>query len=280
MRRGDEQVGSASEQIIHVSGVGLGATSERFVQIAMAHGYTVVASGPNRFRLARTYRPKWATVAAIGTAVFVGLGLLFLLVKRVETGEAVIAEERAGIRVRLTGELLPSLVETLSLALAAPAPALTAPALAAPALTAPLAQFPASGPSSGAPSLAVAAFAPAMQAVPAQPVVRATPEAMLVFGDGRLISVGRGGVLGRDPSADPAVPDARMHPLADPSLSKTHLSFGPLPRGVWVVDHHSTNGTVVASGGVTATCAPGVRVEVPFGAQVVAGDVSFVVGSR
>ena len=263
-------MGSASEQIIHVSGVGLGATSERFVQIAMAHGYTVVASGPNRFRLARTYRPKWATVAAIGTAVFVGLGLLFLLVKRVETGEAVIAEERAGIRVRLTGELLPSLVETLSLALAAPAPALTAP----------LAQFPASGPSSGAPSLAVAAFAPAMQAVPAQPVVRATPEAMLVFGDGRLISVGRGGVLGRDPSADPAVPDARMHPLADPSLSKTHLSFGPLPRGVWVVDHHSTNGTVVASGGVTATCAPGVRVEVPFGAQVVAGDVSFVVGSR
>ncbi|MGB8862362.1 MAG: FHA domain-containing protein, partial [Ilumatobacteraceae bacterium] len=102
----------------------------------------------------------------------------------------------------------------------------------------------------------------------------------LVLADGRVIDVGAGGVLGRDPAADPAAPAARLHPLADPSLSKTHLSFGPLPHGVWVLDHHSTNGTVVIANGVSVPCTPGTRVEAPFGTRVVAGDVSLTVGAR
>lgn len=103
---------------------------------------------------------------------------------------------------------------------------------------------------------------------------------MLLFADGRSIGVGVGGVLGRDPNEDPALPGGQLHPIPDPSLSKTHLSFGPLPTGVWVLDHHSTNGTVVSTNGLTVPCTPGVRCEAPFGAQVVAGDVVLVVGSR
>ena len=71
MGRAGNQPSSAAEQLIEVDGLGVGAASERVVQVATAHGYTVVASGPNRFRMARTYRPQWALVAAVATAMFV-----------------------------------------------------------------------------------------------------------------------------------------------------------------------------------------------------------------
>jgi hypothetical protein len=109
-----------------------------------------------------------------------------------------------------------------------------------------------------------------------QPVL----QTVLQFADGRAIGVGAGGVLGRDPNDDPSLPGASLYPIAHPSLSKTHLSFGPIPTGVWVSDHHSTNGTVVSANGIAVSCTPGARVEAPFGAQIVAGDVVLVVGSR
>ena len=268
-RAGGKPVGTG-EQLIEVSGVGLGATSERFVQVAMAHGYTVVASGPNRFRMARTYRPMWALVAAVATAVFVGLGLLFLLVKRTETGDVVIAEDRTGVKMRLTGQLQSPVVDALRHAFAVP-PAIVAsqPATFA-AVSAPVAPGP------------VASPAPVVQpsVVPASVVQLPVVQPMLVLADGRAIGVGAGGVLGRDPAVDPALPAGQLHTIPDPSLSKTHLSFGPLPGGVWVVDHHSTNGTVVVANGVALPCTPGTRVQAPFGAQVLAGDVALMVGSQ
>lgn len=294
MGRAEVHGGGSLEQLIEVSGLGLGATCERFVQVAMAHGYTVVASGPNRFRMARTYRPKWALIAAVATAVFVGLGLLFLLVKRTETGDVVIVEERSGVKLRLTGSLQPPVVEALRQSLegsvsATPAMVAMSPRSQATAPTAPpvVAAVP-SQPASpvqpvAAPSLTPAPPPPqpvAPLVVPAAPLHAGPAQPLLVFADGRAIQVNAGGVLGRDPSSDPALPGGLLYPVADPSLSKTHLSFGPLPHGVWVVDHHSTNGTVVSANGVTSPCAPGVRVEAPFGAQVVAGDLSLVVGSR
>jgi len=274
------------EQLIEVNGLGLGAASERVVQVATAHGYTVVASGPNRFRMARTYRPQWALIAAVATAVFVGLGLLFLLVKRTETGDVVVAEDRSGVKVRLTGALQPAVINALRQALGATsqsavAPAATAtsfqPAAVAPAVAAPAAVAPAAV----APAFVAPAFVPQQVAAvaPVVPSVRAV-DPMLVFADGRSIGVSVGGVIGRDPGADPALPGAQLYPIADPSLSKTHLSFGPLPHGVWVLDHHSTNGTVVSANGVVVPCTPGERVEAPFGARIMAGDVSMVVGSR
>jgi len=271
MGRAGNQPGGTGEQQIEVTGLGLGAASERFVQVAMAHGYTVVASGPNRFRMARTYRPKWALIAAVATAAFVGLGLLFLLVKRTETGDVVVAEDRAGLSLRLTGALQQPFVDALRQSLGAPASS-AAPVAAAVAAPVPAYQ-PAAVPIPTAPAPAYRPAAPSV----VQPVVM---QPMLMLADGRAIGVGVGGVLGRDPAVDPALPGGQLHPIADPSLSKTHLSFGPLPNGVWVLDHHSTNGTVVSANGVSIPCTPGARVEAPFGAQVLAGDVSLVVGSR
>lgn len=72
------------------------------------------------------------------------------------------------------------------------------------------------------------------------------------------------------------LPGGHLYPISDPSLSKTHLSFGPLPHGVWVLDHHSTNGTVVSANGMSMPCTPGVRVDALFGG-VIAGDVSLQV---
>ena len=267
------------EQQIEVTGLGLGAASERFVQVSMAHGYTVVASGPNRFRMARTYRPKWALIVAVATAAFVGLGLLFLLVKRTETGDVVVSEDRAGVRLRLTGALQQPVIDALRESLGATA---SSPA--------PVATTSFQGPAGAtvAPYQSAAVAAPSVPAYQpsAQPLVQPaavqqrTVQPMLMLADGRPIDVGSGGVLGRDPTGDPAVPGAQLHAIADQSLSKTHLSFGPLPNGVWVLDHHSTNGTVVSANGVSTPCTPGTRVEAPFGAKVLAGDVALVVGAR
>ena len=301
MGQAGSQPGGTGEQLIEVAGLGLGAASERFVQVAMAYGYTVVASGPNRFRIARTYRPKWALFAAVGTALFVGLGLLFLLVKRTETGDVVVAEDRAGVKVRITGALQQPVIDALRQALGAaapigapravnpvsfqgPAPAPVGPPVSAPVVAA--AAIVSSVAPSFMPASVVSApdnYAPVHATVPrsVEPVGHSiASQTVLQFADGRAIGVGVGGVLGRDPSGDPALPGGHLYPIADPSLSKTHLSFGPLPTGVWVLDHHSTNGTVVSAHGVTSSCTPGVRVEAPFGAQVVAGDVTLVVGSR
>ncbi len=216
--------------------------------------------------------------------MFVGLGLLFLLVKRTETGDVVVAEDRSGVKVRLTGALQPAVINALRQALGATSQSVVAatatsfqPAVVAPAAVAPAAVAPAFVPQQVVPQQVVPQQVAAV--APVVPSVRAV-DPMLVFADGRSIGVSVGGVIGRDPGADPALPGAQLYPIADPSLSKTHLSFGPLPHGVWVLDHHSTNGTVVSANGVVVPCTPGERVEAPFGARIMAGDVSMVVGSR
>lgn len=281
MGRAGNQPSSAAEQLIEVDGLGVGAASERVVQVATAHGYTVVASGPNRFRMARTYRPQWALVAAVATAVFVGLGLLFLTVKRTETGDVVVSEDRSGVKVRLTGALRPQAVEALRQALRVPTSSRSSTPIEPASY-----RGPASAPfvplaHATAPPLAepVPAAHSAVPPAPSAPIVRAA-EPMLLLADGRSISASVGGVIGRDPAGDPMLPGGLLYPISDPSLSKTHLSFGPLPHGVWVLDHHSTNGTVVSANGMSMPCTPGVRVDAPFGAQVIAGDLSLQVAAR
>lgn len=273
----------AAEQSIEVPKLGMGATSERFGQVATAHGYTVVAVGPNRFRVARVYRPSWAIVVAALTAVLCGLGLLFLLVKKTETGDAVVTEDRTGVKLRLTGALRPEFVGALRSAMTSwGSPATVANEVRAE----PLVTFAPMTPM--APSVSQSAASerigmqPAVSATvprPSRPT-RRTVELMLVFGDGQSIAVADGGVLGRDPTADPSLPKATLHAIPDPSLSKTHLSVGPATNAVWILDHHSTNGTSVVINGVVTLCAPGARVEVPVGSQILAGDLRMEVGSR
>lgn len=271
--------GTAEQLTIEVSTLGIGATSDRFAQVAMDHGYAVVAVGPNRFRIARVYRPTWAIVSAALTTVLCGIGLLFLLVKNTETGDAVVVQERTGVKLRLNGSLRPQFVEAVRSAMSSwSAPTTVANEMRTdqPVSFAPVPTMMNPSLSSDAPhSQAVAATVP-RKARPAKRIV----ELELVFDDGRLIPVAEGGVIGRDPSADPTMPWAALHAIPDPSLSKTHLSVGPLPNGMWILDHHSTNGTSVLSNGVSTPCNPGMRAEVPVGAHVVAGDLRMEVRSR
>jgi pSer/pThr/pTyr-binding forkhead associated (FHA) protein len=97
----------------------------------------------------------------------------------------------------------------------------------------------------------------------------------IVLPDGRTfaIGLGEGVVIGRSPIVDPALPSAALVTVADPSLSKTHATIGKDDTGVWLVDHHSTNGSSVSTNGPSQTCPPGLRVALTHDAQLVLGEV-------
>ncbi len=282
--------------------MGLGRAAESLVQIATRQGFAVAASGPNRFRFAKTFRPTWANVLTLVLAPFMGLGLLFLLVKRTEACEAILIEDRAGVRINLSGDVSPALFVAIheelssgeSTAIPVPMPTAFAPQAVLPLAPAPTnAPYPApigasfSTPSFTAPddrTMTVAQLA-AMRlpesdrtmTVAQMAAMRTTVAPSLRFIDGRMVPVGAGLVLGRNPDADAQLPSAQLVPVNDPSLSKTHASFGPTSRGIWVQDHHSTNGTSVQLEGSTTMCQPGARVEVPIGGAVVLGEVHLAV---
>jgi FHA domain len=97
----------------------------------------------------------------------------------------------------------------------------------------------------------------------------------VVLPDGRTfaIGLGEGLVIGRSPIVDPALPSAALVTVADPSLSKTHATIGKDDTGVWLVDHHSTNGSSVSTNGTTQACQSGLRVTLTHDAQLVLGEV-------
>lgn len=276
MQSGGGGTGPVMERVIEVRGRGPGASADAFVRAAGDLGLTVVATGPNRFRLARTYRPGWAVALAVVTSLCVGLGLLFLLVKRTESADAVIVEDRMGVHIRIVGSLNPAILDRLEssvTSVADPRPSGQVSA-AAPHRDVPP-TMPAGQPASTPASFGAAAtpsFNP-----PTTPVVPAVsrPAARVVFAlsDGRRVTIANGGVVGRNPRPDLAAPGASLVPVDDPSLSKSHLTFGPSDGGVWVVDLHSTNGTSIEVGNVITRCEPGHRVSAPLGAVVIAGDV-------
>lgn len=86
----------------------------------------------------------------------------------------------------------------------------------------------------------------------------------LVADDGERISIDRVVVVGRNPTAPPDYPEARLVALRDPSMStsKTHAVLRPDPDGIWVMDLHSTNGSSV-------TTPSGIRTAVPAGGALV-----------
>lgn len=256
--------------------MGTGLVSETLITIAGTQGYSVAASGPNRFRLARTYRPKWANVAALVLAPLFGLGLLFLLVKRTETCEGTVVEDRTGVRINLTGTVTPILYMALHEALS------VQPSTAAIAL-APTAFAPQDVPRPmAAPAIVPATVPISISNVPDEDrtissaqlaAMRSSAPLALQLPDGRTVLIGDGLVVGRNPEADPDLPSARLLPITDRSLSKTHATFGPTVHGVWVCDHHSTIGTSVRLNGSTTACQAGARVVLPLGATVTLGEV-------
>lgn len=286
------------------SGIGLGATAEALVRSAQGAGYAVAAAGQNRFRMAKTTRPRWATILAIVLLPLAGLGLLLLLIRSTASLDATVQEHHKGVRVRVTGTgvaqfadlLRPALVAQdrrhMSEASFAPGSSFGADTTAAaPALPlAPISALPFDGMASGSTEL----LQMTLPASGARPVASApidaptntrgagqaqVASAVLVTTDGSQVPLASVTVIGRDPSDDGTYGVATKWAVAEPSLSKTHAYIGPSGAGAWVVDQHSTNGTVISAGGVVRPCAPGVRIEVPVGAFVVLGDLRLEVVS-
>lgn len=97
----------------------------------------------------------------------------------------------------------------------------------------------------------------------------------VTFDDGRVLTVDRLALVGRNPS--PA-PDVQVVRVVDPSrsVSKTHLQLAvDSAGGAWVVDRGSTNGTLVTlPDGAQVVCPVDHPVRLRVGARVAFGDRS------
>lgn len=277
----------APEQTFPAAG-GIGEVSARVVAVSEAEGWTVAAAGPATFRLARTSRPAWARALTIVLLPFLGLGLIFLLVRKHEEGTISVFEDRQGTKIRAVGFADQTLLE----ALRAPTPA-AAPA--SPKTTPPPPPRPDRNdpppridiPSQlRSPDPATVAKPSTGPAHPDQDfghtVVRprtshtdtsSTMGVTIHLPDGTTWAEPPGIVIGRQPT-----PPEQYHALTpvavdDGSVSKTHAAIIIENGQVSVVDLHSTNGTVVLHAGDERQCAPGERTPVLSGAIICLGDL-------
>jgi uncharacterized RDD family membrane protein YckC len=174
---------------------------------------------------------------------------------------------------------------------AVPAPARPAPGAAPPAaaptpLTPPVAQpAPRSPHASGSTAVSPAAAKPGPRPVvtiekspDAPPAPAARPVASdwrIVLDDGRTLDLTGLVLLGRNPQPRSGEDGADLVKVADETrtVSKTHLALGVDPRGVFVVDRGSTNGsTVTNTSGVSSLCMAGEVVYVAEGSIVSFGE--------
>ncbi|WP_164861827.1 FHA domain-containing protein, partial [Microbacterium sp. CPCC 204701] len=101
--------------------------------------------------------------------------------------------------------------------------------------------------------------------------------AVLTWDDGTRMAVYGRTLYGRNPAGEAgavtvAVRDETL------SLSKTHFEVGSDERGPWIVDRHSTNGTVLVRDGGRLPLVPGVRTTLRDGDRLDLGDRSTTVG--
>jgi uncharacterized RDD family membrane protein YckC len=107
------------------------------------------------------------------------------------------------------------------------------------------------------------------------PVARAI--ASLAWDDGTTIAVFGRTLFGRNPAQEDgataiAVRDETL------SLSKTHFEVDGDASGVWVIDRHSTNGTILVRGGLRQQLGAGARMPLRSGDRLEFGDRSVTVG--
>ncbi len=95
--------------------------------------------------------------------------------------------------------------------------------------------------------------------------------------DGSRVAVAKTMLIGRNPAAQAAWPEADLLAVVDPtsSVSKTHAALEVDDSGLWVHDLGSTNGVWVVSGGDVTEAVQGRRVRVPSGASVELGEFVF-----
>ncbi len=84
-------------------------------------------------------------------------------------------------------------------------------------------------------------------------------------------------LFGRNPAAEAgaAVVAVRDETL---SLSKTHFEIGADGDGAWILDRHSTNGSVLVRDGKRTPLTPGIRVPIHAGDRIEFGDRSLQIG--
>lgn len=117
MAKGKAKGGTAVDLTVQCPALTAGSARETIVRLVGAdREYRVVAVGPDRFEFARSVRPKWAVITGSVTAV-TGVGLFLFLIRATETCSAVLEENYAGVRVRLTGSLRCDLLDSLRAAL-------------------------------------------------------------------------------------------------------------------------------------------------------------------
>ncbi|WP_166997633.1 FHA domain-containing protein [Paramicrobacterium fandaimingii] len=100
--------------------------------------------------------------------------------------------------------------------------------------------------------------APAPVGTPSTPDGNAS-DIDIEFADGTRIPIDGIVLIGRDPSAQTAFPDAELRAVSDVSrsVSKTHAAVQWSRGAVWVTDLHSTNGTrIVDAAGRETVCVP------------------------
>ncbi|WP_228484872.1 FHA domain-containing protein [Microbacterium cremeum] len=100
--------------------------------------------------------------------------------------------------------------------------------------------------------------------------------AVLTWDDGTRMAVYGRTLYGRNPAGEAgavtvAVRDETL------SLSKTHFEVGSDERGPWIVDRHSTNGTVLVRDGGRLPLVPGVRTTLRDADRLELGDRSTAV---
>ncbi|WP_375386241.1 RDD family protein [uncultured Microbacterium sp.] len=152
-------------------------------------------------------------------------------------------------------------------------PGVSAPSAAASEVRAP-------APSSATPAPAPApAAAPASDDIDATRAGRSSEPALLAaaWDDGTRFAVYGRTLFGRNPAAEDgatavAVRDETL------SLSKTHFELDGDATGAWVIDRHSTNGTVLLRDGERTTVEPGARTALRAGDHLEFGDRSLTIG--
>jgi len=101
--------------------------------------------------------------------------------------------------------------------------------------------------------------------------------AVLTWDDGTRMAVYGRTLYGRNPAGEEgavaiAVRDETL------SLSKTHFEVGGDPAAAWIVDRHSTNGTILVRDGGRIPLAAGVRTTLRAGDRLEFGDRTVTVG--
>lgn len=105
------------------------------------------------------------------------------------------------------------------------------------------------------------------------------PGHRLVFtwDDGTKVAVSQRTLFGRNPAPEAgavavAVRDETL------SLSKTHFEASADVRGGWIMDRHSTNGTMLVRDGHRTQCEPGEKVSIRLGDALEIGDRIVTIG--